>query len=91
MSIQVTIMRGGVERKKDAENRWGMGCRGKGDGEMEMMGVVFSTHELRVGSLGSCAAKECCGGWEAFSIDLVPVTYSLHKHNPLPWFTITKG
>lgn len=61
------------------------------DGEMEMMGVVFSSRELRVGSLGSCGAKECYGGWEAVSIDLVPVTYTLHKLNPFPWFTITKG
>lgn len=53
-----------------------MGEGTKGGREMEMMGVVFSTHELRGGSLSSCAVEECCGGWEAFSIDLVPATYT---------------
>lgn len=56
-----------------------MGERGKGDGKMEMMGLVFSTHGLRGGSLSSCAAEECCRGWKAFSIDLVTVKYTQHN------------
>lgn len=38
---------------------------------MEMMGVVFKTHELRGGSSGSCAAVECWWGWKALSVDLI--------------------
>lgn len=53
----------------------GGGWDERGEGRwktMEMMGVGFNTHELRGGSLGSCAAEECCWGWKAVSIDLVP-------------------
>lgn len=53
---------------------------GDGDGwekrwiRMEMMGVVVSTHELRVGSFGSCVAEECCRGMVIF-LNLVPILY----------------
>lgn len=35
-----------------------MGISWKGSGRIEMMGVVFSKHKLKVGSGGSCIAGE---------------------------------
>ena len=65
--IQERVMRRGWREKTHIAGG-GWDSRGR---EMEIMGVVFSTHELKGGSLGSCAAEECCWGWEAFFVDLV--------------------
>lgn len=79
-----TIMR----RAWDTETRWGEGTRGRWrDGND---GGGLQHHELRVGSLGSCAPEECCGGWWAFFYRPGPC-YQYTNRNLSPWFTITKG
>lgn len=63
---------------------------------MEMMGVVFTTHELQAGSLGSCVAEECRsrGMGESFFFFLLltcsvyPQTDPMHAFRR---FTVTKG
>lgn len=75
LSIQGAIMRRG-QRGKTQKPCGGWDSREKGIGEMEGMGVVFSNHELKAGSLGSCAAEECCGGWKASS---TRSTLDIHK------------
>lgn len=77
-------------RERHAETRWGMERKGEGSLKDGKDGFVFSTHELRGGSTGSCVAEECRGGGGG----LLLLTWSLlciHKQNPLPWFTISEG
>lgn len=51
------FFKGANDREKWGSRR-GMGISWKGSGRIEMMGVVFSKHKLKVGSGGSCIAGE---------------------------------